>query len=179
MLTHNYVPCSRLTSTIIPIPQNRRKSLNDSDNYRAIALSSILGRLLDWVILLSCDKALSSNDSQFRFKPKHSTSQCTFVVKETVQFYLNGGSIVYGMLLDASKAFERVQFIKLFRLLLSRGLCPVICRLIATLYTNQTSRAKWGSSFSETFSISNGVKQGGVLSPILFGVYINSLLDTL
>ena len=146
--------------------------MNDSDNYRAIALSSILGKLLDWVILLSCDKALSSNDSQ-------STSQCTFVVKETVQYYLNGGSIVYGMLLDASKAFDRVQFIKLFRLLLSRGLRPVISRLIATLHTNQTSRVKWGSSFSETFSISNGVKQGGVLPPILFGVYINSLLDKL
>ena len=72
-----------------------------------------------------------------------------------------------------------VQFINIFRLLLSRGLCPVVCRLIATLYTNQTSRVKWGSSFSETFSISNGVKQGGVLSPILYGVYINSLLDKL
>ena len=172
LLTRNYVPCSLLTSTIIPIPKNRRKSLNDSDNYRAIALSSILAKLLDWVILLSCDKALSSNDSQFGFKPKHSTSQCTFVVKETVQYYLNGGSIVYAMLLDASKAFDRVQFIKLFRLLLSRGLCPVIYRLIATLYPNQTS-------FLETFWISNGVKQGGVLSPILFGVYINSLLDKL
>ena len=154
MLTHNYVPCSMLTSTIIPISKNRRKSLNNSDNYRAIVI-----------------------DSQFGFKPKHSTSQCTFVVKETVQYHLNGGSIVYGMLLDANKAFDRVHFIKLFRLLLSRGLCPVICRLIATLYTSQTSRVKWGSSFSEMFSISNGVKQGGVLSPILFGVYINSLLD--
>ena len=104
----------------------------------------------------------------------HSTSQCTLVVKETVQYYLNGGSIVYCMLLDA-----RVHFIKLFRLLLSRGLCPVICRSIATHYTSQTSRVKCGLSFSETFSISNGVKQGGVLSPILFGVYINSLLDKL
>ena len=130
-----------------------------------------------WSNPYDCDKSLSSNDSQFGFKQRHSTSQCTFVVKETVQYYLNGGSIVYGMLLDASKAFDRVHFIKLFRLLLSRDLCPVICRLIATLCTSQTSRVEWGSSFSETFSISNGVKQGGVLSPILFGVYINSLLD--
>ena len=75
MLTHNHVPCSMLTSTIITIPKNRRKSLNDSDNYRAIALSSILCKLLDWGILLSCDKALSSNDYQFGFKPKHSTSR--------------------------------------------------------------------------------------------------------
>ena len=126
MLTHNYVPFSMLTSTIIPIPKNRRKSLNDSDNYRAIALSSILGKLLDWVILLSCDKALSSNDSQFGFKPKHSTSQCTFVVKETVQYYLNGGSIVYSMLLDAIKAFDRVQFINIFRLL-----CPEVFALLS------------------------------------------------
>ena len=151
-----------MTNTIIPILQHRRKSLNDSDNYRVIASSSILGKLLDWVILLSCDKALCSNDSRFGFKSKHSTSQCTFVVKETVQYYLHGGSIVHGMLLEASKAFDRVHFIKLFRLLLSRGLCPAICRLIATLYTSQISRVKWGSSFSKTFSISNGVKQDGV-----------------
>ena len=81
-----------LTSTIIPIPENGRKLLNDCDNYRAIALSSIFGKLLDWVILLSCDKALSSNDSQFGFKPKH----------------LSGGSIAYGMLLDASRAFNNL-----------------------------------------------------------------------
>ena len=56
--------------------------------------------------------------------------------------------------------------------------CPVIW-LIVTLYTSQTSRVKWGSSFSETFSISNGMKQGVVLSPILFGVYFNSLLEKL
>ena len=82
------VPYSMLTSTIIPIPNNRRKSLIDSDNYRAIALSSILGKLLDWVILLSCDKALSSNDSQFGFKPKQSICQCTFVVDKTVQYFV-------------------------------------------------------------------------------------------
>ena len=53
MLTHNYVPCSMLTSTIFPIPKNRRKSLNDSDNYRAIALSSILGKLLISAVSIS------------------------------------------------------------------------------------------------------------------------------
>ena len=118
-----------LTSTIIPIPKNRRKSLNDSDNYKAITLSSILGKLLEWVILLSCDKALSSNDFQFGLRPKHSTSQCTFVVKETVQYYLNGGSIVYGMLLDASKAFDRVHFITF-----SDYFCPEVFALLSAGY---------------------------------------------
>jgi len=31
---------------------------------------------------------------------------------------------------------------------------------------------KWGKHFSELFHVSNGVKQGGVLSPTLFGVYL-------
>ena len=48
---------------------------------------------------------LQTSDYQFDFKSEHPTSQCTFVVKETVQYYLNGGSSVYVMLLDASKAF--------------------------------------------------------------------------
>ena len=56
MLTHNYVPCSMLTSTIIPTPKNRRKSWNDSDNYRAIALSSILGKLLISAVSISRTK---------------------------------------------------------------------------------------------------------------------------
>ena len=123
MLNHNYVPSAMLTSTVIPIPKNRRKSLTDSENYRAIALSSILGKVLDWAILISCDNVFTSSDLQFGFKPKHSTSQCTFVVKETIQYYINGGSSVYCMLLEASKSVDRVHYIKLVRLLLGRGLC--------------------------------------------------------
>ena len=44
------------------------------------------------------------------------------------------------------------------------------------MYTNQTLRVKWGSVMSESFTVMNGVKQGGVLSPVLFGVYTDGLL---
>ena len=47
MISHGFVPNDLLLSTIIPIPKNKRKSLSKSDNYRAIALSSIMGKLLD------------------------------------------------------------------------------------------------------------------------------------
>lgn len=43
MLRHGQCSEGLLLSTLIPIPKNRRKSLNDSDNYRAIALGSIVG----------------------------------------------------------------------------------------------------------------------------------------
>ncbi len=47
MLVNGYIPTNLRISTLIPIPKNRRKSMNDSSNYRAIALSSVLGKILD------------------------------------------------------------------------------------------------------------------------------------
>ena len=83
------------------------------------------------------------------------------------------------MLLDASQAFDRVDYVKLFQLLLKRGMCPIITRFLLNIYTNQTLCVRWGNIYSSTLEVSNGVKQGGVLSPILFNVYIDELLERL
>ena len=44
------------------------------------------------------------------------------------------------------------------------------------VYKEQNIRVRWNSTFSELFSVCNGVKQGGVLSPILFSLYLDKLL---
>ena len=51
MLIHGFPPKGFLKSQIIPIPKNKRKSLNDMSNYRGIAMSSVLGKVLDSVII--------------------------------------------------------------------------------------------------------------------------------
>ena len=52
-------------------------------------------------------------------------------------------------------------------------------RCLLHMYTSQTLRVKWQGCFSNTFTVMNGVKQGGVLSPTLFGIYIENLLEKL
>ena len=59
MISHGFVPQDFLLSTLVPIPKNEHKSLNDSDKYRAIGLSSILGKLLDKIILHKSSHAYS------------------------------------------------------------------------------------------------------------------------
>jgi hypothetical protein len=75
-------------------------------------------------------------------------------------------------MLDATKAFDRVNYGKLFRKLLDRKLPPLVFRLLLYMYTNQKLCVKWNDYTSNTFSVINGVKQGGVLLLILFDVYI-------
>ena len=83
------------------------------------------------------------------------------------------------MLLDCSKAFDRVNYVKLFYLLLDKGLCPLVARLLINLYTSQKVIVKWSNCLSKQVDVSNGVKQGGILSPILFIVYMDVLLTRL
>ena len=79
-------------------------------------------------------------------------------------------------MLDASKAFDRVHYVKLFKLLLQREVCPLVLRFLIELYANQKLRVKWGLSTSELFCVENGVKQGGVLSPVLFSIYFDEII---
>ena len=163
-----------LYSTVIPIPKDKRKSLNNSENYRAITLSSVLGKILDRIIMET--QILITSDYQFGYKKNASTTQCTFVIDECINYYVTNDSSVYCVLLDASKAFDRVHFVKLFNKLMKCGICPTICRLLAFMYTNQACSVRWDNVKSNTFSVHNGVKQGGVLSPTLFSIYFDTLL---
>jgi len=104
---------------------------------------------------------------------------CTFVLKETVAYYTRNDSSVYCVLLDATKAFDRIQYIKLFKRLIDRKLPAIIIRFMVNLYSDQAMRVQWVSGRSFDFPIYNGVKQGAISSPVLFCIYIDELLTRL
>ena len=74
MLSHGFSPNSMILGTMIPIPKDKKKSLCTSGNYRAIALSSIFSKILDWVILIKEEMTLCPSNLQFGFKRSTSTT---------------------------------------------------------------------------------------------------------
>jgi len=82
-------------------------------------------------------------------------------------------------LLDCSKAFDRLEYVQLFKVLVEKSVCPFAIRVLLQMYCNQRACVKWRSATSEMFPVSNGVKQGGVISPILFTLYMDVLLHRL
>ena len=112
-------------------------------------------------------------------RKKHGTDQCIFAIKEIINNYNSKGSCVYTCFLDASKAFDRVCHTKLFRKLSDRGIPRYLLRILIFWYTNQTMQIRWGSKISDKFCTTNGVRQGSILSPHLFKVYVDDLSVTL
>ena len=175
ILRHGHIPSCLRDCILQPIPKPG-KDPSVSDNYRPIALAPILSKIFEWCLLIVYRPAFTTSPLQFGFKPGLSTELCTGLIKNVTARYCINDSPVFGCFLDASKAFDRVDHHLLFEKLLQRNLPPVVVRALLAWYLQQKISVRWNKSSSDKFSISNGVRQGGVLSPILFTVYLDDLL---
>ena len=179
MLIHGIAPDELILGTMIPLIKDTRGKKQCSDNYKALTIGTGMAKILDIIILNQQKDKLKTSSLQFGFKKKSSTTMCTFMALETIERYQSNGNEVHVLLLDASKAFDRVDYIKLFDKLLDRGMCPLTVRLLFSMYTKQKLQVKWDNHISHRFDVTNGVRQGGVLSPLLFSVFVDELLEKL
>ena len=179
LLIHGHISPLVLISTIVPLVKDKLGDVNSSNNYRSIALSSLILKVFDWVVILAFEKNLTTDDLQFGYKQNTSTTMCTWLAVETIDHFLRNGSEIFVGVMDMSKAFDNVKQSVLFWQLIERGLPTVYLRLILAMYTHQSANVLWNGESSKEFSIGNGVKQGGVLSPRLFCIYIDVLFTHL
>jgi len=178
-LLYGYVPTSFYQATIIPLVKCKSGDLTDVNNYRAIALSNSISKILETLLFSYIESYDVADEFQFGFKKNHSTASCTHVFKKTVDHYRKNGSHVFACFIDFNKAFDNVDYWLLFCKLIDNNpndQCIAATRLLAYWYSNQEMYVRWHNNSSASFKICNGVRQGGILSPFLFRFYIRDLI---
>ena len=104
LLLHGILPDSILSVLLAPIIKDKTCKASNIDNYRPIALASILSKVLERILLDGLQEYAITSDNQFGFKNKHGTDLCIYALKKLVSRYKRHNSTMFMCFLDASKA---------------------------------------------------------------------------
>ena len=167
---HSAYPCKKSSSS---------GSQSDISNYRGITISPVTSKIFEHILKSVFSEHLFTSSYQFGFKRKKSTTHALHCLRGTIDYFTNNGSRVFCSFLDASKAFDRLVHSGLFLKLMERNVPKIFLDIIITWHDGLFCRVRWDDVCSEWFPITAGVRQGGVMSPDFYGIYIDELVSIL
>ena len=165
------IPDEWLRSTFVVLP--KKPIASKCDDYRMISLISHLSkafiRIIHARIRNVCEKDLDK--SQFGFRQGFGTREALLAVNVLFQKCRDQRKDVFACFLDYEKAFDRVKHEEMIQILKDQGINNYDLRIIRNLYWKQSAKVLIDGQVSENIDIRRGVRQGCILSPILFNTY--------
>ena len=172
------VPKDSRNATFVSLFKNRG-SKTDYDNYSGISLLSVAGKILAPVILNRLITNISEEnlpEAQCGFRPNRSTTDMIFFVRRVQEKCIEQNMDLVTIFIDLTKAFDTVNREALWVILPKLG-CPTKFVNLICQFHVMTGQVLSDGEASESFSISNGVKQGCVLAPVLFNLFFTCVLN--
>lgn len=165
------IPSEWLKSEFVTIP--KKTGAKKCEEYRTISLMShllkVFLRIIHKRIYSVCESQISPN--QFGFIKAVGTREALFAVQVLVQRCRDVNCDVYACLVDYQKAFDRVKHDKMVKILRETGIDDKDLRIIGNLYWNQIANLRVEGEHTDYVEIKRGVRQGCILSPLIFNLY--------
>jgi hypothetical protein len=180
MMRTGHVPDSFGASYTIPLLKGNASTCSKNlctDDFRGISISPVLSKIFEHCILKRFGKFLTTSENQFGFKKSVGCSQCIYTVRSVVDLYVNNGSTVNLCALDVSKAFDKTNHYGIYLRLMEVSIPFELLIVLENWFNKCFTCVQWGSVYSRWFKLRCGVRQGGVLSPYLFALYIDVVID--
>jgi hypothetical protein len=167
-------------NTLTPIYKGKGEA-TDMNNYRGIAVGSILGKVYERVLYARANEAAEQHalraPTQCGFRKGHGTLDGMFVLRHLVDKARRDGKRLFCLFVDFEKAFDSVPRPELLRRCRALGMHGKFLRAIEALYAEILMAMKLQGRVGPAFASTQGTKQGGELSPLLFGMFIEQLHD--
>ena len=181
LVKRKYVPEHFKKGIKIPLYKGGGKDSTCRDNHRGITLLPVISKFYETLLLQRVkpwfEKVVNKRQGAAQ---RHSSSLHTsLVLQEAITHLTEGGSTAYVCLLDTKQAFDCVWINGLFAQLYRRGIDYDLWWILKAYYDNFKCTVRINNELSRWFHIKQGVHQGGVLSPKLYQVFIDSLFEML
>ena len=179
LIQHGYVPQDFLSGVITPVIKDTEGDVSSTANYRAITLSVVFASMFESAILSKIGYLIKTDHLQFGYKARHSCPHAVYVMRTCIDYFTEHGSNVFAAFLDCSKGFDKIDHSGIFMKLIDRKIPLCFLNIVIYWYRNLSSVVKWNDKLSESFLVTSGVRQGGILIPWLFILYVDDLLVAL
>ncbi|CAK1584654.1 unnamed protein product [Parnassius mnemosyne] len=170
-------PSSWKEPQITPIPKKANPS--SFSDYRPISIIPFLSKVFERIVHRQLSIYLSRwslfNSFQSGFRVGHSTTTALVKITEDIRLSMDKQHVTVLTLLDFSNAFNNVDFDLLLAILASLNISPEVIDWFHSYLFGPRQRTRVDDSFSNWCTINAGVPQGGVLSPLLFSIFISSI----
>uniref|UniRef100_A0A8D8LZ42 Craniofacial development protein 2 n=3 Tax=Cacopsylla melanoneura TaxID=428564 RepID=A0A8D8LZ42_9HEMI len=171
------IPEDFITSTFITLPKVS-KAKNCSD-FRTISLISHLSKILLQIMKNRINPIIEEHlsETQMGFRKEQGCRDAISTLRILIEKNIDKDKDIHLAFIDYKKAFDNVNHAKLIEILEKINIPKADIRLIQTLYWNQKGSVKTSSGTSESFSIQKGVRQGCLISPSLFNIYAEQIIE--
>lgn len=174
------IPPILASATVVNVPKHGADP-TEKDSYRGVSLISTLLKLVDRIVAervyagLVARRRIRREQAGFRKVEEAMGQVCSLA--EVLGRRIRVGKKTYLAFIDLRKAFDCVSHGAMLHRLSSEGVRGKALRFFEAQYENPTLRVRVGGELSESIALEQGVRQGAPSSPVLFDVFIDSILD--